>query len=482
MTGIVIILTSALLLFVVLQIARINELAKSIRGEEEASVKSSNRQGVYFLIFLLVFVVGVVVSAIYYKNYFLGYGPHQSASAHGVKLDWMFQVTLIISGIVFFITQIALFYFAYRYRYNPNRRADFIPHNNKLEYIWTTVPAVAMTLLVVSGLFVWNDVMVDVNPEDEAMEIEATGMQFNWIIRYPGPDGALGAKDFRLITGLNPLGQNWGDLKNLDDFQPSEIVLPKGRKIRVRITARDVLHNFYLPHFRVKMDAVPGMPTYFVFTPEKTTEEYRQQLSSYPEYQVPAFPEEADSPMKWEVFNYELACAELCGSGHYSMRRILRVVEEYEFESWLGEQQAYYFQGIRGSSEDPYQGQLFDFEIQEKRQQFNELFGNTLQGTNGSVMPLSDISFIADQSEITQGSGFILDNLVNALHENPSIEIEIRVYSIVGEGGEQLAQLRADGIVDYLTQRGIENSRIRGVGSIDGGGAENETEIRFIRN
>ena len=98
-------------------------------------------------------------------------------------------------------------------------------------------------------------------PKEEFIEIEACGTQFNWLLRYPGEDGKLGTRDFKMINGVNPLGQDWNDPKNIDDIHPNEIVLPVNKKVRVRITARDVLHNFYLPHFRVKMDAVPGMPT-----------------------------------------------------------------------------------------------------------------------------------------------------------------------------------------------------------------------------
>lgn len=137
-----------------------------------------------------------------------------------------------------------------------------------------------MTFLVVGGLDAWNEVMADVSDDDKYLEIEATGFQFGWNLRYPGADGLIGEKNYKIISSENPLGQNWKDEKNLDDFLATELVLPVGQKVRVRITAQDVLHNFYLPHFRVKMDAIPGMPTYFVFTPSKTTEEYRQELKS----------------------------------------------------------------------------------------------------------------------------------------------------------------------------------------------------------
>jgi cytochrome c oxidase subunit 2 len=102
------------------------------------------------------------------------------------------------------------------------------------------------------------------------------------------------------------------------------------------------------------MDAVPGMPTYFVFTPTKTTEEYRQELSQYPEYQVPVDPNDPESPMLWEDFNYELACAELCGRGHWSMQKTVRIVSEDEYEAWKATQTPHYEQLIKGTEDDPY--------------------------------------------------------------------------------------------------------------------------------
>ncbi|MFQ5448665.1 MAG: cytochrome c oxidase subunit II, partial [Saprospiraceae bacterium] len=262
------------------------------------------------------------------------------------------NLTLVITGIVFVICHILLFYFAYKYRGRKGAKSVFIPHDNKLEIIWTAIPAVVMCFLVIRGLVAWNDVMADISPDEDYLEIEATGSQFLWYLRYPGADGKLGTRNYKLITGKNPLGQDWTDDKNLDDFQPNDIVLPVGKKVRVRITARDVLHSFFLPHFRVKMDAVPGMPTYFVFTPTVTTEEYRQRLKDYPEYQQPSDPNDTESEPLWKTFNYELACAELCGKGHFSMRKLVKIVTEEEYQSWLNEQQSYYESSIKGTDED----------------------------------------------------------------------------------------------------------------------------------
>lgn len=342
---------------VIIQIGKVTDLANRLKGEEEAQNASNQRTGIALMAFLVGFLVFCIASALYYKNWMLGYGPHFAASEHGGRLDSMFNVTLFFTGIVFVITHIALFYFGYKYSGKTGRKVLYIPHDNRLEIVWTVVPAVVMTFLVISGLDAWNEVMADVNPDEEVMEIEATGYQFAWHLRYPGPDGKLGARDFRLINATNPLGQDWTDAKNQDDLHPSELVLPVGKPVRVRITARDVLHNFDLPHFRVKMDAVPGMPTHFVFTPIRTTEEYRRELSKYKEYQALSDPANPNSDPLWKTFNYELACAELCGSGHYSMRRVVRIVSEEEYKTWLAEQPSYYRASIRNTDEDPYKGQ-----------------------------------------------------------------------------------------------------------------------------
>lgn len=351
-TGLIIIGCLILIVIVAVQIGKVTELAAKIRGEEEVQFESNKRNGFLMLLFLIGFLIYCFASAYKYKNWMLGYGPHTAASSHGPELDSMFNLTLVITGIVFVICHILLFYFAYKYRGRKGAKSVFIPHDNKLEIIWTAIPAVVMCFLVIRGLVAWNDVMADISPDEDYLEIEATGSQFLWYLRYPGADGKLGTRNYKLITGKNPLGQDWTDDKNLDDFQPNDIVLPVGKKVRVRITARDVLHSFFLPHFRVKMDAVPGMPTYFVFTPTVTTEEYRQRLKDYPEYQQPSDPNDTESEPLWKTFNYELACAELCGKGHFSMRKLVKIVTEEEYQSWLNEQQSYYESSIKGTDED----------------------------------------------------------------------------------------------------------------------------------
>ena len=355
MTTLLVLASIVLFIVVAVQIGRISELSAKIRGEEavqEESNKSNSRLGMFFMVGFLVFCVA---SAWYYKNFMIGYGPLEHASEHGAKIQSLFNWTLFFTGIVFILTHIALFWFAYKYRGEKGRKVLFMPHDNKLEVIWTVIPAVVMCGLVVGGLWVWNDAMGDVQEGDEHLEIEATGYQFGWTLRYPGADGAIGTKYYKnIVPGLNDIGVDFNDPKSQDDIllAGSEVMyVPKGKKVRIRITSKDVLHNFFLPHFSVKMDAIPGLPTYFVFTPTLTTEEYRMNLKKYPEYNEPADPAEPNGPRKWEVFNFELACAELCGKGHFSMRRVLKVVEMAEYEKWASEQKAFFPDNIEGKVE-----------------------------------------------------------------------------------------------------------------------------------
>ena|SRR5699024_10341864 len=468
------ILVFALLVIVLIQIARITEVTRSLRGDEDWKWVNSKRTANWLLAFGILLLVTTSWSAWHYKNYMMGYGPHISASEHGNEVDSVWHLTMFFTGIVFFVTQFLLFYFAWKYRERKGRRAEFIHDNVKLELIWTIVPSVVLVILLLRGLIAWNDIMADVRDDEEVLEVEAMGMQFNWIFRYPGEDGKLGARDFREITGSNPIGQIWTDPKNLDDLQPSDLVLPKGQKVRVRILARDVLHSFFLPHFRVKMDAVPGMPTYFVFTPSQTTEEYREELSKYPEYQVPDDPSDPDGPKKWETFNFELACAEICGSGHFSMRKIVRVVEPEEYEAWLAEQTPYYFSSIRGRDSDPYKDQLFDVEIEERKKNFEnemyEIMYKELEEGEERVYDLENVDFEDKSAQWTNLSEYELENLVDFMKENPDLRIEVGSHSdntAAETENLDLTQKRADTIYDFLIKNGISGERIetKGYGS-----------------
>jgi cytochrome c oxidase subunit II len=470
MTAIIILLCVLLVSIVLVQIGKVTELTAQIKGEQETMRDNSKWNGWLSLAFLVVFLTAVIWSTLAYKNQMLGYGPHASASAHGSSLDSLFNITLFFTGIVFVLTHIALFVFAFQYRWKEGRKAKFIAHDNRLEIYWTAIPAVVMAILVVRGLNTWNTVMADVEDGEEHIEIEATGQQFNWIIRYPGPDGVLGGRDYKLTTASNQLGQDYRDPKNWDDPIPGqEIYLPKGVKVRVRITAKDVLHNFYLPHFRVKMDAVPGMPTYFVFTPVKTTDEYRQELRKYPEYNEPFDPKEPNGPKRWEKFEYELACAELCGKGHYSMRRVLRIVEPEEYAEWAKKQDSYYLGQIRNKDEDPMKGQILPIEITQRAKAFSENMKKAVESTTETdkILKLDYVNFETGSAVLTADSRYELDNVVTALGAYPSVSVELGGHTDnVGDpvANRTLSAQRAAAVSAYLTSRGIGANRLRTVG------------------
>lgn len=496
MLGLIVALIFVLIAVITVQIGKVNELAGKIRGEEESERQTNNRTAFWLVLFMIGFLFYCVWSAWDYKDVMLGYGPHMAASEHGDSLDHLFNVTLFFTGIVFIITQVALFWFSYKYRAQEGRKALFFVHSTKLELIWTAIPAVVMTYLVVQGLVAWNTIMPDVGPDEEYMEIEATGYQFAWELRYPGPDGKLGTKDYTLIEpGINSLGQDWNDKKNIDDFLPTELVLPVGQKVRVRITAKDVLHNFYLPHFRVKMDAIPGLPTYFIFTPKTTTQEYRERLSTYPEWQELSDPTDPESPQRWEVFDYELACAELCGKGHYSMRRVVRVLERSEFDEWAASQSSYYMSNIRNTDNDPFIGTLLPIEIEARSKELNTEFTDALSSEEANVaLTLKHVFFQTGSSILRDDSQFELEELSNILKKNNNVKVELGGHTDNtgrAENNMILSKERANVVMNYLISKGVNSSNLSAKGygqnvpldtneSEEGRKNNRRTELRII--
>ncbi|MFA6945354.1 MAG: cytochrome c oxidase subunit II [Pedobacter sp.] len=306
------------------KILKVYELSREMQGIK-ASFNGRRIQGVFLGIILFIGLYGV------YWSYTVQ-GPmslHESASEHGLDIDFMFNTTLILTTVVFILTHIALFGFSFKYRGSENRKAYFYPHNNALERIWTIIPAIALTVLVLLGFFTWRGI-TNVSPEDQkkAISIEVTGEQFKWSLRYAGADNQVGKRNYKLITPTNGLGIDFKDQKSWDDKLTSEIVIPVNKPIRVTIGSKDVLHSFYLPDFRVQMNAVPGMPTYFQFTPRLTTAQMKEKRND-PKYE------------------YTLLCAKICGAGHYNMQAKVTVVTEAEYAAWIAKQPLYYNDDIK---------------------------------------------------------------------------------------------------------------------------------------
>ncbi|MEP1094638.1 MAG: cytochrome c oxidase subunit II [Cyclobacteriaceae bacterium] len=318
MLNLIIVVAVILVVAVLITVFRVTNLVDVVKPKEkdaETNVPSGNSaQGVLMLVFL---VVGVVGFFYYSKTEYDSYNL-PITSEHGVVTERLFWITMAITVFVFVVTQIFLFGFSWKYRYKKTNTAHYYPHNNKLEMIWTFVPAVVLAWLIISGLKEWSKIT---GPAPEGSEvIEVMGYQFAWAFRYPGKDGDLGKVDFRKIDAVNQMGLDLSDRKGHDDFMPTQLVIPKNKPVHLKIRGRDVIHSVYNPHFRLQMNAVPGMPTRFWFVPTVSTAEMRDKTGN-------------------PDFNYELVCNKICGKSHFGMKGIITVLEQDEYDSWYMEQQ-----------------------------------------------------------------------------------------------------------------------------------------------
>lgn len=316
MTQILLAAIVVMIFVVIFQIAKASEYVNVLKGEEKAR-RQNNKINAFLLIsFLVLGLIGVWWCNDLFLKKTLFAQP--AASDHGEKIDLMLYITLAVTGVVFVLTQVLLFWFAFKYQESDERKAYYFPHNTKLELIWTTVPAIFLTVLVVFGLKYWFK-MTGEAPKDSIV-VEVTGHQFGWEYRYPGPDKTLGAKNFKLSKGANSLGVDFDDPAAKDDIHvATTMYLPVGKPVKFVINAQDVIHDVGLSHFRLKMDAVPGIPTTLWFTPLYTTAQMKE-ITGNPD------------------FVYELSCDQMCGKGHYSMRGVITVVSEEAYKLWLAQQ------------------------------------------------------------------------------------------------------------------------------------------------
>lgn len=312
-----------LIFLIIFQIAKASEYVSILKGEESSRKQNNKINGFLMISFLILGLIGVWYcnEILYDKTLF----PQGSASVEGERVDSMLLITIAVTGVVFIITQILLFWFSYKYQEKENRKVFYFPHNSKLEVIWTVVPAIALTVLVVIGLRNWFKFTGDA--PKEALVVEITGKQFGWIFRYPGNDGIFGKKYYRNISdeNSNTLGQIWDDKNNFDDVVTTQTMYAvKGKPLKLVIGSRDVIHDVGLSHFRMKMDAVPGIPTTLWFTPKYTTKEMAEKTGN-------------------TNFQYEISCDQMCGNGHYSMKGVITIVTQQEFDEWLSKQKPNYY-------------------------------------------------------------------------------------------------------------------------------------------
>ncbi|MBZ5552655.1 MAG: cytochrome c oxidase subunit II [Acidobacteriia bacterium] len=254
----------------------------------------------------LVLVLLCVVSVIMFSGHYWWFPPLISTYT---GYDKQFMLTLIIVAVVFILAQLALGYFVWKYRDRAGRKARYVEGNNTMEVLWTSITFVIFIGLGILGQRVWAQFHFAEAPAN-AMEVEVTGQQFQWNIRYPGPDGQFGRTEAKYVdeSGLNFVGVDPHDPAGKDDITSiNRLVIPVNQPVKVLLHSKDVTHSFFVPWLRIKQDAVPGMTIAIHFTATKTGE-------------------------------YEIPCAELCGLGHYKMRGILDVKTPDEFQQWLKKQ------------------------------------------------------------------------------------------------------------------------------------------------
>ncbi len=329
MTLLIVALAIVFIVLTILVISKTQTLLKGVKGDseqnDEMADSANNINAIGLFVFWILSVIGIFWSFIYAKKDFLmAFGDIPSASSvHGKETDFWFWFGMAVVTASFLVVNSVLFYFPLKYRYNKNRVAHFYPHNNTLEIVWTLIPAVVMAALVFTGLKVWNKVMSEAPKDAEVIEI--MGKQFGWQVRYGGVDnGKLGNYNYKLIDDAagNEFGVDFTDENSFDDFtNSSELHIPKGKPVLLKIRARDVLHSVFIPHMRVKMDAVPGMPTKFWFIADKSTADMQGELGN-------------------PNFKYEIACTEVCGRSHFAMKLILVVDEPADYEKWKKEQKS----------------------------------------------------------------------------------------------------------------------------------------------
>lgn len=358
------------------QLVRVYELSSKLRksAEHEVDNKDNHINGLLMYVFMLLTFAGFIYLMLKY-----GWtGRGDAASTQGVETDWLLNLNFIIIILSYFITNYLLFYFSYKYVRKPGVKAYFYPHNNKLEMIWTIVPAIILAVIIFLGLKTWSKITSPAEPD--AVRIELFAKQYDWTARYAGIDNELGKYDykltldnnelglitsntidstissmskeiltltkllnnkdtilndstilarkntlsikerlFRLVTQLKESHDKKADAAVWDDIiQRDTLFLCKGQDYEFNLRARDVLHSAYFPHFRIQMNAVPGLTTRMKLTPNMTTEEMRLKKNN-------------------PNFNFILMCNKICGGAHYKMKMIVVVKDKADYKKWIAQ-------------------------------------------------------------------------------------------------------------------------------------------------
>jgi cytochrome c oxidase subunit 2 len=359
------------------QLVRVYELSVKMRktGEHDINTRDNHLNGKLMLGFMFFQFIGFIY--LMFKYGWTGRGV--AASVQGQETDWLLNLNFVIIIIMFFFTNFLLFYFTFKYVKKPGVAAFYYPHNNKLELIWTIVPAVVLAVIIILGLKSWNNLTS--MSGDDAIRVELFSKQFDWTARYAGQDNILGKYDYKLTTDNNELALMTSNTidssirlmiegstgirsiqkilnkrdtilsdsligvlkselsrkerlfrllvqmknnheKSLDKYawddiiQKDTLVLCKGKEYEFNFRAKDVIHSAFFLHFRAQINTVPGMTTRTKFKPIYTTEEMRK-IEKNPK------------------FNYVLMCNKICGGAHYKMKMMVVVKSESDYKAWM---------------------------------------------------------------------------------------------------------------------------------------------------
>lgn len=333
-----VILAIVLLIIAGHQLLRIIELSRGLKKTTEWQVTDSdnNMMGKAMIAFMVLFFAFFF----WQVDRWIDRSLPAASSEHGEKYDALWDANMYLITFVFLLTNFFLFFYAYKYRGHAKAQAKYFAHDNRLEMAWTIVPALALAFIIIFGLKYWNEITNDATDPNKVV-VELYAKQFDWTARYPGKDGKLASTDYRQISGANSVGMDTADVTGNDDILvKNEFHIPVGREVELQIRSRDVIHSVYLPHFRVQMNAVPGMITYFKFKPTKTTEEMRKD--PYVIKMMEGINKQRAKENKEEVpFDYILLCNKICGASHFNMQMNVVVESEKDYQAWIAKQKAF---------------------------------------------------------------------------------------------------------------------------------------------
>ncbi|WP_369752608.1 cytochrome c oxidase subunit II [Flavobacterium sp. WC2409] len=373
MTSLLVIIVLVLLAVALWQLTKIFDLTQVGSDSDSSQIASDNDNNVqgYLMFGFLAFIYIFTIYGLFQ------WGPlvlHTPASAHGGQVDNLMNITWVLIFIVQAITQVLLHYFAFKYRGKKDQKALYFADNNKLEAIWSVIPAIVLAGLILYGLYAWTNIMF-IDDEDDTVVVELYAQQFKWTARIAGEDNVLGKANVRYIEGINTLGVDLADPYSQDDIVVSELHIPKGKKIHFKMRSQDVLHSAYMPYFRAQMNCVPGMVTEFAFEPIYTTAEYRElpymvekvsNINALRAKKSIALVAKGETALDPYSFDYLLLCNKICGASHYNMQMKIIVDTPEDYKKWLSEQAILVQQVKEANTPAPVEGAISTDSLKSK--------------------------------------------------------------------------------------------------------------------